>query len=82
MPWFMTPIEGLVKRVHGEVRKSWVDYYKNREMIEIRNAFEAGKIHANETPLKDQASGMDYYREVFLDNQEPESDLETPDFLD
>lgn len=79
MPGFMTPIEGLVKKVEGEVRKSWVDYFKNREMIEIRNAFEAGKIHANETPIKDQASGMDYYREVFLDDQQPEQD---PEFLD
>lgn len=79
MPGFMTPIEGLVKKVEGEVRKSWVDYFKNREMIEIRNAFEAGKAHANETPIKDQASGMDYYREVFLlDDQQPEHD---PEFL-
>ena len=62
----MTPIEGLVKKVEGEVRKSWVDFFKNREMLAIRDAFEAGKIHANETPVKDQASGMDYYREVFL----------------
>jgi hypothetical protein len=70
MPGFMSPVEGLVRKVEGEVRKSWVDFFKNREMIEIRNAFEAGKAHANETPIKDQASGMDYYREIFLEDQE------------
>lgn len=73
MPGSMTPIEGLVRKVEGEVRKSWVDFFKNREMIEIRNAFEAGKAHANETPVKDQASGMDYYREVFLEDEDSES---------
>ena len=69
MPGFMSPVEGLVRKVEGEIRKSWVDFFKNREMIEIRNAFEAGKAHANETPIKDQASGMDYYREIFLEDQ-------------
>ena len=63
----MTPIEALVCKVEGEVRKSWVDYFKNKEMLAIRDAFEAGKIHANETALNEQASGMDYYREVFID---------------
>ncbi len=72
----MTPVEGLVKKVEGEVRKSWVDFFKNQEMIAIRDAFEAGKIHANETPLIEQASGMDYYREVFMNSGD---DSLTPD---
>ncbi len=76
----MTPIEGLVRKVEGEVRKSWVDFFKNREMIEIRNAFEAGKVHANETPINLQASGMDYYREVFLE-VDPEENPKAPEFL-
>ena len=76
----MTPIEGLVRKVEGEVRKSWVDFFKNREMIAIRDAFEAGKIHANETAINLQASGMDYYREVFLDVGPEESKID-PDFF-
>lgn len=67
----MTAIEGLVKRIQGEVRKSWVDYFKTKEMIQIRDAFESGKAHANETPINLQATGMDYYRE-FLQDQEPD----------
>ena len=65
MPIYMTAIDGLVRRVAGEVRKSWVDYFKNIERIQIRDAFESGKAHANETPIALQASGMDYYNEVF-----------------
>ena len=76
----MTPIEGLVRKVEGEVRKSWVDFFMNREMLEIRNAFEAGKAHANETPINLQASGMDYYREVFLE-PDPEENPKAPEFL-
>ncbi len=49
-------------------------------MIAIRDAFEAGKIHANETPVNLQASGMDYYREVFLDVG-PEESKTDPDFF-
>ena len=45
-------------------------------MIAIRDAFEAGKIHANETPLINQATGMDYYREVFMNSGD---DSLTPD---
>jgi len=67
----MTAIDGLVKKIQGEVRKSWVDFYKTKEMIQIRDAFESGKAHANTTPINLQATGMDYYRE-FLQDQEPD----------
>jgi len=80
----MTAIDGLVRRVAGEVRKSWVDYFKNIERIQIRDAFESGKAHANETPINLQATGMDYYNEVFGDSQYdpfPEKQ-EGPEFLD
>lgn len=66
----MTAIDGLVRRVAADVRKSWVDYFKNIERLQIRDAFDAGVAHANETPKALQLSGSDYYKEIFLSEGE------------
>ena len=66
----MTAIDGLVRRVAADVRKSWVDYFKNIERLQIRDAFDAGVAHANETPKALQLSGSDYYKEIFLSGGE------------
>jgi hypothetical protein len=66
----MTAIDGLVRRVAADVRKSWVDYFKNIERLQIRDAFDAGVAHANETPKALQLTGSDYYKEIFLSGGE------------
>jgi hypothetical protein len=71
----MTAIEGLVMKIQGDVRKSWVDFFKNKEMIQIRDAFNAGVHHANTTPKAFQATGMDYVREILRDSAVTQDDL-------